>query len=124
MQHQLEKKDLTNQVHLRVHTNLETAYVSYRKVKLSQDAYAAAEKNFTLAQSAYREGTTSVITLLDAQNALVSAKQGAAIAAYQFVLDFLNLERSTGAFHFLRTPEEKATFYQRFHAAFPKTPTE
>lgn len=48
MQHQLEKKDLTNQVHLRVHTNLETAYVSYRKVKLSQDAYAAAEKNFTL----------------------------------------------------------------------------
>ncbi len=123
-QYQLQKKDLTNQLHLLVRTNLETASVSYRKVKLSQDAYTAAEKNFDLVQNAYREGTTPVITLIDAQNALVSAEQGSAISAYQFVLDFLNLERSTGAFHFLRTPEDKTAFYKRLNTAFPETPTE
>ena len=122
--YQIQKKDLTGQLNLAVRANLETATVSYRKVELSQNAYEAAKKNFDLIQNAYQEGTASVITLVDAQNGLVSAQQNVAIAAYQFVLDFLSLERSTGAFHFLRTPEEKAAFYQRLYAAFASTPTE
>lgn len=109
----LQSINLRNQLHLQVRSALETAAVSAREVELSSAAMEAARKNFEIVQAGYSEGKSSIAELIDAQNAKTSSEQGQAIARYQFVLDFLELERSTGRFHFLEEPLEKAGFISR-----------
>ncbi len=109
----MEEKDLRNRLHLSVRVNLETAAVSAREIELADRARASAKKSFDIIQAGYAEGRNSVTDLVDAQNTLVVSEQNAALAKYQFVIDFLTLERSIGRFHFLETPEEKKSFLNR-----------
>jgi len=109
----LEEKKLRNQFHLNVRSSLETAAVSAREIDLSQRGLAAALKNFEIVQAGYAEGRNSVTDLIDAQNAKVSSERAAASAKYQFVLDFLEMERAMGRFHFLDTPDQKERFLAR-----------
>lgn len=112
-QTKLQTRNLRNQLHLQVRSNLETAAVSAREVELSTEAAEAARKNFEIIQAGYSEGRNSIADLIDAQNAKTSSEQGQAIAKYQFVLDFLQLERSSGRFHFLDSAPEKTAFISR-----------
>lgn len=119
-QYHIDERNLKNRLYLRVRSNIETLSVSHREVQLSQDAQAAARKNFNIVQDAYTQGSLGVTDLVDAQNAMVQAEQGAVIAKYQMLLDIFNLERSVGGFHFLRTQGEKEAFSRRFQTAFAK----
>lgn len=116
-QYHLDEANLRSQLHLLVRTNVETLTTSFREMELSNHALEAARRNFIIVQEAYGQGSLDVTDLVDAQNALVQAEQGTVIAKYQFVLDFFNLERSVGEFHFLRTLEEKEAFYGRIEKA-------
>ncbi len=118
----MEEKDLYNRFHLQVRSNLETAAVSAREIKLSQEALTAARKNFRIIQAGYAEGRNTIADLIDAQNAKVNSEWGAQVARYQFVLDFLDLERSMGQFHFLDTPESKTLFLVRLQEFMDTTP--
>lgn len=112
-QTQLRAEDLKKQLHLKISTNLQTAAVSAREIDLSQQGLISAEKNFEIIQAGYAEGRNTIADLIDAQNAKINAERSESVAKYQFVLDFLLLERSIGTFYFLHTPEEKMSFLER-----------
>lgn len=112
-QTKLQAKNLRNQLHLQVRSNLETAAVSAREIELAEVGLEAAVKNFDIIQAGYSEGRNTIADLIDAQNSKINSELAAAVAKYQFVLDFLLLERSIGRFHFLDSPEEKYQFLQR-----------
>ena len=109
----LEEKNLQNQQHFKVRSSLETAAVSAREIQLSKQGLTAARKNFNIIQAGYAEGRNTIADLIDAQNASLSSELGAQVARYQFVLDFLELERAMGRFHFLEPPGKKNLFLVR-----------
>ncbi|MEL6277213.1 MAG: TolC family protein, partial [Bacteroidota bacterium] len=106
--------NLKNNLELQVRSNLETAGASFSNLDLSRQAAVAAEKNFAIAQNSYQQGVLNITSLIDAQNAYLSAKINATNAAYTFMSDFLEVERSIGYFHFLALPQEQDAFFQRF----------
>lgn len=112
-QSRLEAEDLRKQLHLQVSSNLETAAVSAREVSIAKQGLASAAKNFEIIQAGYAEGRNSIADLIDAQNAKRSAERGESVAKYQFVLDFLLLERSVGTFHFLASDNDRMAFLER-----------
>ena len=109
----MQEKDLRNRLHLSVHSNLETAAVSAREIELAELARDSAKKSFEIIQAGYAEGRNSVTDLIDAQNAMTTSERNASLAKYQFVIDFLVLERSIGRFHFLSAQNEKEEFLSR-----------
>jgi outer membrane protein TolC len=111
----MEEKNLRNRFDLGVRSSMETATVSAREIALSEKRLAAAQKSFEIVQAGYAEGRNSVTDLIDAQNDKVSSEHAAASAKYQFVLDFLEMERAIGRFHFLDSLEEKQAFLDRLH---------
>jgi outer membrane protein TolC len=118
----LEERNLRNQIHLNVRSSLETAAVSARGISLADKRLAAARKSYDIVQAGYAQGRNSVTDLIDAQNARVSSERDAASAKYQFVIDFLEMERATGRFYFLESPQEKQAFLHRLKAHLETTP--
>jgi outer membrane protein TolC len=59
-------------------------------------------------QDAYRWGTVDVLDLLDAQNAALVADQVAANAVYDFLVDYMNIERAMGRFELMLGTQERA----------------
>lgn len=108
-----QKKNLYNQLELLIRANLETVGASYSATILSREAAAAAKKNFEIIQDSYSQGQVNVTTLIDAQITAIQTELTAVNAGYQFMVDFLTLERSTGGYYFLDTPEGKDSFFQR-----------
>lgn len=106
--------NLRNNLELRVRSNLEIAGASFSNLELSQQAAVAAQKNFEIAQNAYQQGVLNITSLIDAQNAYLSAKINATNASYTFISDFLEVERAIGYYHFLALPQEQEAFFQRF----------
>jgi outer membrane protein TolC/ABC-type uncharacterized transport system substrate-binding protein len=111
----MEEKNLRNRFYLGVRSSMETATVSAREIALSEKRLAAAQISFDIVQAGYAEGRNSVTDLIDAQNDKVSSEHAAASAKYQFVLDFLEMERAIGRFYFLDSLDEKQAFLDRLH---------
>ncbi|SMD02432.1 Outer membrane protein TolC [Desulfocicer vacuolatum DSM 3385] len=107
---QMEEKNLRSRLHLEVRSRLQTAAVSAREIDLAERSRRSAKKSFEIIQAGYAQGRNSVTDLVDAQNAMVTSERSAALSKYQFVLDFLSLERAIGGFYFLKSPEQKAHF--------------
>lgn len=106
--------DLKNKLELQVRANLQRAGASFSNLELSRQAAVAATKNFEIAQDNYQQGLLNITSLIDAQNAYLEADINATNAAYTFIADFLAVERSTGYYHFLATPEIQQSFFERF----------
>lgn len=106
--------DLRNKLELQVRANLVTAGNSFSKLQLSQDAQEAASKNFTIVQDGYQRGLINITSLIDAQNAALQSEINATNALYQFMADFLYVERSIGFYHFLGSSDAQTSFFQRF----------
>ncbi len=113
-----EKKGLTELIEQGIRSASHTMGASYAGIEQSEDAAVAARLNLELIIDAYSQGVVSITDLLEAQNASLVADQASAVAIYQFLLDLMSLERAIGQFHFLRTPEEKAAFFQRLDSFF------
>ena len=123
--HQLEQTDLSimqlkdqsgdikNQIELNVRSNLQVAGASYSRLQLFTEAADAANENFRIIQDAYAQGSVNITTLIDAQNAALQTELSAQNAVFQFIIDFLTLERSTGKFYFLAPASEKTAFFER-----------
>lgn len=109
-----QQKEVNNLLELQVRANMELINASYNNIRLTKSAAAAAEKNIEIVRNLYQSGQVNVITLVDAQNALLGAQINATNAAYQFMLDFFALQRSIGNYTFLATDAQRAAFLQRF----------
>lgn len=80
---------------------------SYPSIRLSKDAVYAARQNMELVTESYVQGTKSIIDLLDAQNQALNAELDAANAIYNFLADFMALQRSMGVFVTFLPEEDK-----------------
>ena len=102
----------------RVRSSLHLAGASYAGIEQSQKAAEAANKSLDLVTDAYSQGVVSIIELIDAQNAALTASLGAANAVYNFLIDFFEVERSSGQFSFFRTNAEQNQFNERIKVYF------
>ncbi|MBI1317004.1 hypothetical protein GC167_09130 [bacterium] len=111
---QVQEAELNNLLELQVRSNLELVNASYNNIRLTKSAAEAAEKNIAIVQDLYETGQVDVITLVDAQNALLGAQLNATNASFEFMIDFFALQRSIGQFTYLGTETQRAEFLQRF----------
>lgn len=109
-----QQKDVNNLLELQVRANLELVNASYNNIRLTKSAAASAQKNIEIVQDLYKSGQVDIITLVDAQNALLGALINATNASYQFMIDYFAMQRSIGNYTFFETEEQKAAFVQRF----------
>ena len=105
-----QKADLINQLDLRVRSSLQKLGASSAEIRLSQKAFEASRKNFAIFQDYYKQGLANVTQLVDAQKASIQTEILALNAVYQFLLDYLTLQRSVGQYLFLLTEEELENF--------------
>ncbi len=103
------------QLELRIRSALEVASASFFRIELSEIAADAARKNFEIMQDSYSQGLVNITSLIDAQNASLQATLNAENAIYQFIIDFLEVERSVGSYYFLAEPAERDAFFERLN---------
>ena len=107
------KSEVLNNLEQGIRANTQKVSVSYRSVELSENAKEAAQKNFESVQEAYKQGVIDVIQLLDAQNVMLNTSLLATKSYYQYVLDFLQLERLTGKYNFLESVTKQEEYNVR-----------
>jgi len=110
---QAQRGDVRNQLELRIRSAMEVAAASYARLALSREAATAAHKNFEIVQDSYSQGLSNITNLIDAQNADLQTELTAVNAVYQFISDFLAVERSIGSYYFLASPGDRDAFIQR-----------
>lgn len=103
----LQKQDVTNSLEQALRNSFENLAVSFQSVELTRKAADAARENFAIVQDLYQNGQVDIITLIDAQNASLQADLNATNILYQLIIDVLTVERYTGRFYFLMSPDEK-----------------
>ena len=86
-----------------IRRNIHAIRASFPSIELARAAAEASQKNYDLVADGYAQGTVKVVDLLDAQNSLLSANEQAANAAYDFLIDLMNLQRESGHFDFFLT---------------------
>ncbi|MBX2810557.1 MAG: TolC family protein [Myxococcales bacterium] len=113
---QLQWQNVANTIEQRVRSALHQAGASIAAVGLRRDAVKAARINLQAVSSAYREGTDTIITLVDAQNQTLQAEINAANALYTFLDDYAQAERASGRFVMFLESEERQSFISRLQA--------
>jgi outer membrane protein TolC len=110
-----EREAAAERVEQRIRAALHQAGASYAGIRETRNAADWARRNLELVADAYAHGGVSLIDLLDAQNAYTLSDEAAADAVYDFLDDFLEVERSSGRFTFLMTQQERDEFRERLH---------
>ena len=110
-----QQKDLLNSLETGIRSNVQKLRTSYLELELSHNAALAAEDNYYVVQDAYSQGLTSQVQLIDAQNVMTRTKHLAAIAYYQYVLDYIFIERLAGTFTFLEEKNEQEAYAIRLY---------
>ncbi len=118
-----EREALAERIEERIRTALHSAGASFASIKLAEDAETAARGNLELVTAAYREGTLSIIDLVDAQNASLVSEQAAANAVYDYLLDLMNVQRSAGRFDFFSSAAEITQWRERLRSFFSQSGT-
>ena len=106
-----QRSNVQNQLELRLRAAMETAGASFSRVQLSKEAADAGKANFEIVQDAYSQGLVQITSLIDAQNAALQTEVSAVNAIYQFVTDFLAVERATGFLLFLSDYRRTKCFF-------------
>ncbi|KIH75675.1 Outer membrane protein TolC [Geoalkalibacter ferrihydriticus] len=120
---QLERAALAQRLEQNIRSALLSSRGTFAGIHLSRAAADAARNNLELVKDSYSRGVLSIVELLDAQSAMRVAELVAANAVYDFLHDFSEVERATGFFFFLESPQEQHDWLARlqnfFHAAEP-----
>jgi len=112
----LRKASLEEKIEQRLRTTMHRAGASYAAIDLSREAADAAGRNLELVTDAYSEGVVSILELIDAQNAALVADQRAASAVYDFLIDYVEVERAAGFLTCLKGDGEMTDFVERLEA--------
>lgn len=114
----MQERAAMNSVEQSVRSQLIATEASYPTMQYSANAAEASRKNLDLVTDSYKRGAVSIITLIDAQNAALSAEINAVNAIYDFMIDYFNLERVVGRFDILSNAKDKEAWYQRIENFF------
>jgi len=98
-----EKLNAQNLVERDIRNAVQATIASFNSIELAEQSENASLQNYNLVSESYNLGGVSIVTLLDAQEALVAARQNAMNAGYTFLLDLMELQRASGAFDFFLT---------------------
>jgi len=109
-----QKADLVHSLELNLRNNVLDIISKSFKITLLKQAAGAGAKSLDLVQDSYEKGLVSIVQLLDAQNAALTAELSAASAVYEYFSSYLNLERSIGRFIMLSPLELQTDFFNRF----------
>ncbi len=107
-----ERDSTTEKVEEQIRTSLNNSGASYPSIGFALNAADAAHKNLELVTDSYSRGVVSIIDLLDAQNAALSADLNAANAVYNFLIDLMNVQRAAGKFDFFTSPEDREEWFR------------
>jgi outer membrane protein TolC len=105
-------------VEARTRAALHSTASSYPAIDLSREGAAAARQNLAMVTDAYAKGVVSVTDLTDAQNTALNAQLGEADAKYSFLIDFIEVLRTTGSYDILLDPASREAWYGRIDAWF------
>jgi len=111
-----QREALAEQLETRTLVALHRASGTYPSLEFSQEAADAADENLSLVTDAYRTGTVSVTELIDAQNAALAAELRAVDARYAYMIDVVDIFRSTGDFTLLVDPGSTEEWFQQVEA--------
>ena len=114
----LTRRSLALQVEQRVRSALHAAGASYAGIELADDSADAAERNLDLVTDAYEQGAASILDLLDAQNQALVAREVAANAVFDYLIDLMTVQRAVGRFDFFTAPEDYQAFFERLRLFF------
>ncbi len=103
----MERKNTEERIQQRILIGLNRTRASYPSINLSRDAVDAARNNLILVTDSYVQGIKSIIDLLDAQNQSLNAELDSANAVYDFLIDFMEVQRSVGMFTSFLPEEER-----------------
>jgi outer membrane protein len=103
---QLAYDDALQSVQAKVLQSAASVQASLKNIEYSQDAAEASRNNLQLVTDSYERGVVTNIELLDAQFALLSSELSAANTVFDFILEYLTLQRVIGEFDLVATPEE------------------
>ncbi|MEM7571028.1 MAG: TolC family protein, partial [Pseudomonadota bacterium] len=109
-QSQTSLRNIENQVEQDIRNALEVMTASFTSIPLARDAEVAAQKNYDLVAEAYAQGKRDIINVLDAQDALVDAREAALNAVYNFLINLMTTQRAIGGFDFFLDDREKLAF--------------
>ncbi|MEM7083178.1 MAG: TolC family protein, partial [Pseudomonadota bacterium] len=93
---------------------MHAAQASYVNIELSEIGAEASRKNLELVSEAYKQGTLSILDLLDAQNQSLQADLNASNAVHDFLLNIMSYQRATSTFEFLLGPTDKRASRDEF----------
>ena len=89
----------------------------FDRIGYSNTAATSGHNNLELVTEAYGRGVMTVTDLVDAQFSAFNADQNAANAVYDFLIDYLRLQRFTGQFDIVASDADRAAMKQRLRDA-------
>jgi outer membrane protein TolC len=113
----LRRTSLEEKIEQRLRAAMHRAGASYAAIDLTREAAEAAGRNLDLVTDAYSEGVVSILDVIDAQNAALVADQNAANAVYDFLIDYVEVERAAGFLSCLKAePGDREQMIERLEA--------
>jgi outer membrane protein TolC len=117
LDHATLRADATRaRIRTRVLSRAHTAEASRDAISWARDAARAARDNLELVTEAYDRGVVTVIDVLDAQTTALAAELDAAAARYDFLADYLALQRATGRFDLIADEGQRRAMRERLEA--------
>lgn len=114
----IEREAAAERIEQRIRSSLHAAGSSRAAIRLSREAADAAASNLDLVTDQYSRGVVDILDLLDAQNSSLSTDLAAANAVYDFLIDWMEVERAMGAFSFFMTEAEVDAWFSELNAFF------
>lgn len=114
MQLQVQRDLLKEELESNIRMSLLQIGSTYPNIELSKEAFENTNKALDLVSDAYKQGTTSIIDLLDAQNAALVADQLTSNSVYDFIISMVQLQRSIGNVDFSIDTEEWNLWFDEF----------
>jgi outer membrane protein len=105
-------------VDARVRAAIQRVAASYPSIELADTAAGAAGENLAMVADAYARGIVSVTDLIDAQEAALAAQLSVSQGRYGFLMDFIDVLRSTGDFAPLLDPAARNAWYREVEQWF------
>jgi outer membrane protein TolC len=101
-----DELSVRDQLEQGIRAQLHAVAASYPSIDYANKAAETATRNYELIEEAYTRGAADISDIIDAQRAQLSAKESAANARFNFLQDYLALQRRVGEID-LSTDTEK-----------------
>lgn len=101
------RRSAAEKVEEEIRVQLHLAQAAYGQIELTVIAAEASRNNYALVADAYARGTVSIIQLLDAQDASLSANASSFNSLYGFLITIMAVQRAVGGFDYLLPENER-----------------